>query len=187
PIWGTYMRRIVERYEPQGFPRPPAQQMLEVPEISPFTRLDDALLKELEAAVNTAGFTLLISEEEYWRTSGTFVRQAPDAGTRSPAGSAITVFVSTGTGIAPPLPDVLGEVYQDAAQQLTNAGYLVSREDAVVEEEDSFGRVIAMTPQAGTPLAPDGSEQSRVILRVGVPPPVAPPPTTRPAPPDTTQ
>jgi len=176
PIWGTYMRRIVERYEPQGFPRPPEQQMLEVPEIAPFTSLNDETLAQLEAAVQAAGFTLLIGEEDFWRPQGTFVRQLPEAGTSSPAGSAITVFVSTGSGVAPPLPDVRGEVYRDAAKRLTDAGYLVSREDAVVEEESSFGRVIAMTPQAGTQLAPDGSEQSRVILRVGVPPPLTPQP-----------
>lgn len=176
PIWGTYMRRIADRYEPQGFPQPPQQRSLEVPQIPSFDGLDEATLAELQAAVNAAGFTLLVTDEDDWRPEGAFVRQSPDAGTSSPAGTAITVFVSTGTGVVPPLPDVRGEVYQDAATRLTDAGYLVSREDAVVQEDSAFGRVIAMTPQPGTPLVPDGSEQARVILRVGVPPPLNPQP-----------
>lgn len=176
PIWGAYMRRIAERYEPQGFPPPPQALLLEIPQVLAFAGLNDDAFAELRAAVQAAGFTLLISEEDNWRAQGTFVRQQPDAGTAAAAGSAITIFVSTGTGVVPPLPDVRGEIYQDAANRLTRAGYLVSREDVVVPEESAFGRVIAMNPSPGISLVPDSSEQSRVVLRVGVPPPLNPPP-----------
>jgi len=176
PMWGTYMRRVAELYEPQGFPEPPQQTLLDVPQIPSFDLLTEEVLAQLTDAVRSAGFTLLISDVDHWRSEGAFVSQSPQAGTSVAAGSAITVSVSTGSGDAPPLPDVRGQVYSDAAKQLEAAGYRVTREDVVVQQESSFGRVISMTPQPGTPLAPDGSEDARVVLRVGVPPPLNPRP-----------
>lgn len=172
PIWGEYMRRIVDRYEPQGFPQPPAQRTLDVPAIPPFELLTDDLRAELAQAVQAAGFSLLVTEVDDWRPRGAFVAQSPQAGDTAVAGSLLTVSISTGEGVAPPLPDVRGMVYAEAKEKLEQAGYLVSREDVVVQEESAFGRVVAMTPQAGTPLVPDGTEEARVRLRVGVPPPL---------------
>jgi beta-lactam-binding protein with PASTA domain len=169
-MWGAYMRRIAERYEPQGFPSPPEQRTLEVPAIPPFDVLTDQVRAELEAAFRAAGFTLLFGETEDWRSAGAFVSQSPSPGTTVTAGSAITVLVSTGTGEAPPLPDVRGQVYADAAKFLQSLGYKVTREDVVVQEESAYGRVIAMSPQAGTRVKPDGTDNARVILKVGVPP-----------------
>jgi serine/threonine-protein kinase len=143
-----------------------------VPAIPPFELLTDDLRAELAQAVQAAGFSLLITEVDDWRPRGAFVAQSPQAGDTAVAGSLLTVSISTGEGVAPPLPDVRGMVYAEAKEKLEQAGYLVSREDVVVQEESAFGRVVAMTPQAGTPLVPDGTEEARVRLRVGVPPPL---------------
>lgn len=176
PMWGAYMRRVADRFEPQGFPAPPAQRSVDVPAVPPFDVLSEEIRDELVAAFRAAGFTLIFDEVEHWSPVGAFISQSPEPGETVVAGSAITVSISAGGGDAPPLPDVRGELYQDAKELLEAAGYKVAREDVVVQEDNAFGRVIAMQPQAGTLLKPDGTESSRVTLRVGVPPPLGPPP-----------
>jgi penicillin-binding protein 1A len=162
PMWTAYMREAVKRFEPEGFPDPGPIPVGRVPDL-----LQAASITAAERLAEQAGFRLMIEEVEDYRPAGTFVAQTPEAGTEFELGGRIVLQVSDGTGELPAVPDVIGLTLEEAAEVLFAAGYRVFQRRAPTDDEDLVGRVLAVTPEVGTPLAPDDPE-ARVVLDIGV-------------------
>jgi hypothetical protein len=160
PMWKAYMEQAVERFEPEGFPDPGPIPVGRVPNL-----LQAGSISQAEQLAEEAGFSLVVSEVEHYRSAGTFIGQDPRPGSEAALGSRITLRVSDGTGDLPTLPDVTGRQFDEAADILFDLGYDVAQRDIDVTDEDLVGIVIEMDPGAGEALIPgDG----RVVLRVGV-------------------
>ena len=163
PMWASYMRTVVERYEPENFVDPGPIPTGMIPDL---LAADD--LEEAEDLAREAGFRLTTEEVAHWRSAGTFVEQDPSAGERQPLGSRITLGISDGEGSPPPVPDVLGLTLDEAAAVLFDAGYDVFHRPREVEDDDLVDRVVGMSPGPGTPLLPNRGDDSGVTLDIGV-------------------
>ncbi len=166
PMWTDYMSSVVERYEPEDFPDPGPLPTAPVPDL-----LQASSEEEAEDIALTAGFRYASTTVADFRPAGTFVGQQPEAGTRQPLGSVITLEISDGTGEPPQVPDVLGLSMGEAAAVLGEVGYrnLFSRE-VPVEDEDAVGTVVGVEPGVGTPLDPNDDDH-RIVLLIGITPP----------------
>ncbi len=166
PMWTDYMSTVVERYEPEDFPDPGPLPTAPVPDL-----LQAETEEEAEDIALTAGFRYASVEVEDFRPAGTFVGQTPEAGTRQPLGSIITLEISDGTGEPPAIPDVIGLTLAEAAEVLGEAGFrnLFSRE-VPVEDEDAVDTVVGVEPGVGTRVDPEDDDH-RIVLLIGVPPP----------------
>ena len=160
PMWASYMREAVQRFEPEGFPDPGPIPMGRVPDL-----LEAESVAEAEEIALEAGFTVQFEEVEDYRPAGTFIAQDPEAGTELPLGNMITVEVSDGEGPLPEVPDVVGLTLEEAADVLFELGYRVGRRYVDVEDEDLEDIVVAQDPEAGTELAPEDDEM--IVLDVG--------------------
>lgn len=78
---------------------------------------------------------------------GTVVSWQPQ-GTQ-PKGTVVTVVVSTGPPVVS-VPDVTGQVFEDAAKALADAGFQVQRKDDYSDEVPDVGKVISTSPSAGS-------------------------------------
>jgi serine/threonine-protein kinase len=118
------------------------------------------------------------------------IRQDPAGGTRRREGSTVTIVVSVGEQ-AVTVPEVVGQDFITATQELEAAGFVVSQEQSE-DPDDVFteGQIWRQSPAANT-QAPAGS----VVIISIVPaeptttsPPATAPPATAPAtvPPATT-
>ncbi len=161
PMWTTYMRQAVQRFEPEGFVDPGPVPSGVVPDL-----LQAGSVTEAEQLALEAGFRLETASVSHWRPVGTFVEQTPAAGTRLPLGNQILLGISDGTGDRPTIPNVIGMTVDQAFDVLSGAGYRVFRRDVDVFDEEQVGRVISMSPGPGTAMVP-GSD-SRVTINVGV-------------------
>jgi penicillin-binding protein 1A len=176
PMWADYMSRVVQRYEPEGFPDPGPLPTAPVPDL-----LQAATVEEAEDIALTAGFRFASEEVVDYRPAGTFVGQSPEAGSTQPLGAIIRLQISDGRGLPPVIPDLLGLTLDQASAILFDIGYrnLFSREQPV-EDERQIGRIVATGPGAGTPLDPLDPGH-RIVLVIGV---EAPEPEPEPEPDD---
>jgi eukaryotic-like serine/threonine-protein kinase len=85
--------------------------------------------------------------------SGTVIAQDPKGGTNIVRGSAVRINISKGPQTVG-LPNVIGQSYDSAAEQLRRAGFTPARRD--VDGEEPEGTVVAQDPEPGT-LVPPGS------------------------------
>jgi penicillin-binding protein 1A len=164
PMWHTYMSAAVEDWEVMDFPDPGPIPTTRVPDL-----LRASSISEAERLAEEAGFRLVVREVEDWRPAGTFVDQSPSAGSEAAIGSRVTLDVSDGTGPLPRLPDVVGMTLDEAAELLFGLDYRVFQREVEVDDPDLVGRVVAMSPGAGSELAP--GRNSRVVLTIGIPAP----------------
>jgi penicillin-binding protein 1A len=164
PMWATYMRAAVQGFSPEAFPDPPPLPTGEVPDL-----LAAGSVSEAEDLAEDAGFRLRTRTVDHWRSAGTFVAQSPRAGAEAPLGTRVTLDVSNGEGDPPTVPDVVGQLVDDAIDTLEDAGYSVRVRDVEVDDEDDVDRVVGQSPSGGDALAPGGGGE--VVLEVGVPAP----------------
>jgi serine/threonine-protein kinase len=97
--------------------------------------------------------------------------QDPGGNTQAPAGTTVTLLVSSGPKSVT-VPDVTKLDVQSATLQLRSAGFKVAVQTVTTTDPNLDGQVIAQTPQGGT----QAPAKSTVTLTVGKY--VAPPPTT---------
>ena len=88
------------------------------------------------------------------RPSGTVIAQDPKGGTNIVRGSTVRINISKGQQTIG-IPNVIGQSYDRAAEQLRSAGFTPVRRD--VDAAEPEGTVVEQNPRAGT-LAPPGSE-----------------------------
>lgn len=159
PMWKTYMEQAVQRFEPEGFPRPEPLPGAVVPDLAGLSTIED-----IRGALSEARLNLVIEEIESWQPAGTPLvrRQTPAPGAQVVAGSAVVVPVSNGQGRVPTVPKVLGKTPVDARQILTGAGYSVETRTRTTRRDYEDGIVIDQDPRAGTEY-PAGEQQSVTI------------------------
>ena len=115
------------------------------------------------SALKGLGFTVVkATAQSPTVPKGQVVSEDPQPGTQAPAGSTVTVTVSTGPGTTP-VPDVSGQTTADATTILQQAGFVVSVQPTPVTDPSLDGSVISQDPIGGNPAAPG----SLVTITVG--------------------
>jgi serine/threonine-protein kinase len=150
-----------------------------VPQLVGLTSLDDVRI-----ALSDFGLVLgTITEEDSNQPAGYVLSQDPGEGTQLPAGSAVSIVISSGLV---EVPDVTGATEAQARSDLAQAGFVVQ----IVEQESPVvppGTVLAQSPQPGTQLERGSLVTITVSLAAPTPTPtptVEPPPTVEPTPTD---
>jgi serine/threonine-protein kinase len=138
-------------FGPRLFQSEPEQQS--VPTITGLTRA------QAENTIRNSGLQVgEISEAASEDVAeGRVISQAPEAGDQVDPGASVDFVVSTGVPEVP-LPDVVGQNKDDAAQQLRNDGFRVVLTQRDTDEPRD--QVVEMQPPAGTKV----SEGSKVTL-----------------------
>ncbi|ASD21099.1 penicillin-binding protein [Cryobacterium sp. LW097] len=105
-------------------------------------------------AIEGAGFGFLdggVTDSEL--PAGTVSRSDPAGGASTSTGATVTVFSSNGSQIL--LPNVVGQSLDQAKGTLSGFGVVASEQP--VTDASQNGKVLSMTPAAGTPTAPGGT------------------------------
>ncbi|AWK10146.1 Stk1 family PASTA domain-containing Ser/Thr kinase [Streptomyces spongiicola] len=103
---------------------------------------EDDAVKELK----DEGFDVETESVESEQEAGTVVEQDPAGGTRVEKGETVTLKIARQA--TKPVPDVVGQQFDQANQQLTTLGYTVVRQD--VDGAEPAGQIIAQDPTAGS-------------------------------------
>jgi serine/threonine-protein kinase len=161
---------------------------IEVPEVEGLAR--NRAVRDLREA----GFRVAIQEEASSEIApNVVIRQDPQGGVKRREGSTVTIVVSVGEQ-AVPVPDVVGQDFITASQELEAAGFVVSQEQSEdPSEQFTEGQVWRQSPAAGTE-ARAGSvviisivpAETTTTSPVTLPPVTAPPATLPTVPPPTT-
>jgi serine/threonine-protein kinase len=122
-------------------------------------------LAQARHAVTKAGLKVgrTISESSSTIADGSVVDTSPSAGQPVPAGSAITLVVSSG----PPkvaVPDVTGQSEQAAKSAITSAGFKVGAVTPQQTSSTAAGNVVSQSPSGGTQATP-GSTVDLVVAQ----------------------
>lgn len=183
PMWKDYMDVVIQRFDPEGFTRPGPLPQATVPDLSMAESI-----AEMEELVEEAKLRLFVEEVPDWRPAGSYVGQDPEPGTTLPAGQAVIVFVSDGTGDEPDVPDVTGLDLEDAVELLEELGYVVEVNDTPSAVREDDGKVVRQSPAPGTTYGP--TDERVVVLDVArfdealvEPSPTPAPPKQTPKPP----
>jgi len=108
------------------------------------------------------GFVPSVEEEESAAPAGQVLRQAPNAGSRLPPGSSVTIVVSKGEEKAS-VPNVIGKLRAEAVEAVRAAGLKPAVQEGETEVPSKVGRVTDQFPPPGSKLKPG----STVTLVVG--------------------
>lgn len=120
-----------------------------VSEGAPLVKVPDVTKDSEEDAVKELkdkGFEVETESVESDQEAGTVVEQDPEGGTRVEKGETVTLKVAKQA--TKPVPDVVGQQFDQANQQLTTLGYTVVRQD--VDGAEPAGQIIAQDPTAGS-------------------------------------
>ena len=155
---------VVLSQDPQAGDKVPKGNLVEqrVSAGAPLATVPDVRDKSLTDAVQILADRGLKSDPFNVPSSkpeGTVVAQEPAPGKKVPARSTVRINISKG---APQVavPNVVGQLYQDALDQLQNAGFAVARSN--VDSNEQKGVVIGQSPQANS-IATKGA---RITLSV---------------------
>jgi len=121
-----------------------------------------AAQKDVDAvnALRQAGFDVSVTPQfDDTIKKGLVIGTEPEGGKNAPRGSTITLFVSQGPKPVP-VPNVVGQTFEDAAKTLSDAHLGVTRVDDFSETVDS-GKVISQDPASG-----EAPKDSKVTLHV---------------------
>ena len=116
---------------------------------------------QAEAKLRAVGFKPVASPAVSQAEKGKVIDQSPQAGERFPAGTTVTITVSSGPGEAV-VPDVTGFTADSAKAALQAIGLTVSKEESVDDPNVEKGKVIETVPKANETV-PAGSA---VVLKV---------------------
>jgi membrane peptidoglycan carboxypeptidase len=171
-LWAAYMWTAIEGSEAEGFPDPPPQEVLAVPDVV------ERDVEEVIESLPEYDFHVLAEAVEDHRPAGTVIEQEPEAGTEVPRGHLLRLQVSDGTGDPPEVPDVVGLDEEEAREALEEAEYEVTVEieetdvelgpdDDPADLDPPDGAVVEQDPAAGTPLEP-GETVTVTVVRYRV-------------------
>ncbi len=177
PMWADYMVKVMDPFEPEGFPEPPPIPTTTMPDLVKAGSI--AAARDL---TEEAGLQLKQKSVTDWRAAGTIIAQVPAAGSDVQVGNFVTAKVSDGEGAYPRVPDVVGRSAADATARLEAAGYAVGSFSATVRQQENDGRVLQQQPAGETRLRPGSTVNIQVGSYVAPPPPPEPEPTPEPKP-----
>jgi serine/threonine-protein kinase len=106
-----------------------------------------------QAALKKLGFVVMRTNAQDPSAKGTVIAEDPQGGTQQPAGSTITLTVSSGPGTVD-VPDVTTDTQSDATSILQGANFVVATIFAPVTDATQDGTVVSQTPQGGTTAKP---------------------------------
>ncbi|MGK5533871.1 Stk1 family PASTA domain-containing Ser/Thr kinase [Streptomyces sp. URMC 129] len=120
--------------------------------------------EDAEAELEELGFVVKREDEETDAAEpGTVLEQNPGAGEEAETGTEITLTVAAEVaGVE--VPDVVGDDFDAAKQELEEAGFSVTRRDQIDDSREE-NTVIQQDPRAGSQLEPNGI----VTLYVAIP------------------
>lgn len=104
-----------------------------------------------------------VSEEANDAPKGQVIAQSPEAGAAAPAGTAVSVIVSTGPASVA-VPSVVNLPRSDAEAQIAAAGFAVDAQETAVSDPGQDGIVISQNPASGS-SKPKGSTVTIVVGR----------------------
>jgi beta-lactam-binding protein with PASTA domain/predicted Ser/Thr protein kinase len=107
------------------------------------------------------GFTPSVEEEESAKPAGEVIRQVPNAGSRLPAGSTVSIVVSKGEAKAT-VPNVIGKLRAEAVEALRAEGLKPTVNEQETEVPSQVGRVTDQFPPPGSEVKP-GSAATVVV------------------------
>jgi beta-lactam-binding protein with PASTA domain/predicted Ser/Thr protein kinase len=107
------------------------------------------------------GFTPNIEEEESAKPAGEVIRQAPNAGSRLPAGATVSIVVSKGEAKAT-VPNVIGKLRAEAVEALRAEGLEPTVSEQETDVPSQVGRVTDQFPPPGSEVKP-GSTATIVV------------------------
>ena len=107
------------------------------------------------------GFTPSVEEEESAKPAGEVIRQAPNAGSRLPAGSTVSIVVSKGEAKAT-VPNVIGKLRAEAVEALRAEGLKPTVNEQETDVPSQVGRVTDQFPPPGSEVKP-GSAATVVV------------------------
>jgi beta-lactam-binding protein with PASTA domain/predicted Ser/Thr protein kinase len=115
-------------------------------------------LKQARADIRAAHLTVgrIVRQTSSQYPAGQVIGTDPAAGQMPPAGSRVTVFVSSGPAKVA-VPDVTTESEAQAKSDLHNAGFQVTVAKQNTSDPTQVGKVINQTPAGGTQLTPGSS------------------------------
>ncbi|MBW3592209.1 MAG: PASTA domain-containing protein, partial [Actinobacteria bacterium] len=116
---------------------------------------------EAEAELEANGFEVEVETVASDEPEGIVVDQSPNAGDEVPSGSTVTIEVSEGPQTTT-VPNVVGELQEDAEQELQEAGFAVRVRNEPTTDENADGRVIDQNPSGGVQTEP-GSEITIIV------------------------
>ena len=127
------------------------------------------------ARIRERGFEPQVTEQESRVPAGQVVSQSPGAGSKLPAGSTVSIVVSSGVPTVR-VPGLVGLPRPDAVAALRDRGLTPVVEEKEIADEGRDGLVVQQSPSGGTEL----EEGDSVTIFVGKF--VAPPPPAEPVP-----
>jgi beta-lactam-binding protein with PASTA domain/predicted Ser/Thr protein kinase len=107
------------------------------------------------------GLTPGVEEEASSKPAGEVIRQTPNAGSKLPAGSTVSIVVSKGETKAT-VPNVIGKLRADAVEALRAEGLKSTVNEAETEVPSQVGRVTDQFPPPGSEAKP-GSTVTIVV------------------------
>jgi eukaryotic-like serine/threonine-protein kinase len=107
------------------------------------------------------GFTPSVEEEESGKPAGEVIRQTPNAGSKLPAGSTVSIVVSKGEAKAT-VPNVIGKLRAEAVEALRAEGLKPTVNEQETEVPSQVGRVTDQFPPPGSEVKP-GSAATIVV------------------------
>jgi serine/threonine-protein kinase len=107
------------------------------------------------------GFTPSVEEETSAKPAGEVIRQTPNAGSRLPSGSTVSIVVSKGEEKAT-VPNVIGKLRSEAVEALRTDGLEPTVKEAETEVQSQVGRVTDQFPPPRSEVKP-GSEVTVVV------------------------
>ena len=126
------------------------------------------------ARIRERGFVPQVSEEESEAPAGQVIRQSPAPGRELPAGSSVSIVVSSGIPKVK-VPGLVGLSRPDAVAELRSRGLTPVVEERDVADESRDGVVVQQSPSGGTELE-EGDSVTIVVGRFVAPPPTEPVP-----------
>ncbi|GAB3123246.1 transglycosylase domain-containing protein [Glaciibacter psychrotolerans] len=156
-MWPIVMSAANAKYGGEAFPEA-SSSVLNAVQI-PVPDLRGTSKSEAKSLLEAAGFYYAdggVVDSEM--PAGTVASTDPAGGTNAGRGSSITVYESNGSLVA--LPDVVGADTNTALGQLSS--FAVDKKNKKVSKAEQNGKVISMSPAAGTPVKP-GSTVTLII------------------------
>ncbi|MGW7485435.1 Stk1 family PASTA domain-containing Ser/Thr kinase [Streptomyces sp. NPDC054786] len=133
------------------------QQKISVPSVTGLT--EDQARSDLQEK----GFTNIVSKPVTSdRDPGTVADQDPNANSQRTKGTKITLSIAAESP-KQNVPDVKGQDFQAAQQQLQDLGFQVAKNEQEVTDPNQVGKVISQSPEGNT----KAEEKSTVTLTVG--------------------
>ncbi|MFP3913716.1 MAG: transglycosylase domain-containing protein [Actinomycetota bacterium] len=174
PIWAEFMSTVMDGIPESEFPpEPPGVDEYLTPPKTTVPLVVGLDVNEAIARLEAADLNASVNERPSIEPAGQVFAQSIDSGAEVDVGTGVGISVSTGEPPEGPLPDLVGQSFDEALETLRafeeETGVLVNltRADQPVDDPSRHGVILATNPEPGAEVA----YGITVTAAVGVPPP----------------